>query len=65
MNNILIIISLLAVLMVLGCATPGPQTGELSENEVSAELEELDELEQQSAELDEVSFDEAEEAVQE
>lgn len=61
----MILFSLLAVVMIVGCVTPAPQVEDLSEDEVSAELEELDELEQQSEELDDVSFDEAEEAVAE
>lgn len=70
-TNIMIVLSLLAVLSILmvGCKSPAatettaPVSGDLSEENVAAELDELDQLEQQSQELDDIDLDVAEEAV--
>ena len=67
----MIILSLLIIsIIAIGCKAPIPAasdtvSGELSDEEVSGELDELDELEQQSQELDDVAWEEPEQAVQE
>ena len=67
----MMMLSILAVLSILivGCkdvretTTPTTTSGDISEEEVAGELIDLDELEEQSNELDDVNFDEAEAAV--
>ena len=64
-----ILFLLLVSIIAIGCGVPpsaAPETtiGELSDEEVSGELDELDELEQQSQELDDVAWEEPEQAVQ-
>ena len=70
MKKIMTLLSLGVILLFLlvGCkaTTPAPASGaaEVSEEDVSAELNDLNELEQQSQDLDDLGFDEAEQAVQ-
>ncbi len=72
-NTIMILFTLLAVLSLLvwGCTAPKPTvstapSGEVAEDaEVAGELNELDELEELGSELDDLDWNEAEEAVRE
>lgn len=71
-KNIMLVLSLLAVIsiFIVGCSVPETTTrtitsGDISEEEVAGELNDLDELEEQSNELDDVNFDEAEQVLQE
>lgn len=69
-TSIMILFLLVISIMAIGCKAPTPAapeaaSGDLSDEEISGELDELDELEQQSQELDDVAWEEPEQAVEE